>query len=172
MITAPSMMMPKSIAPRLIRLALTLFLEHPSDREQHREWDYEGSCDRGLKVSENKDRITMTSNAPSTRFFSTVAIVASTPDVSGHRSRGPRHRPEGSYRFDPAWRQRAAQRIVPGLADQEHRGTQYDLISVERGPHQSVDLCLPSRRRHLETRTGTPLRDPITICLISSMFAT
>ena len=81
MITAPSTMMPKSIAPRLIRLALTLFSTMPV---------MVNSIDSGMtqavaiaapEVAQRQEQTTTTRSAPSKRFFSTVAIVASTRRV-------------------------------------------------------------------------------------------
>lgn len=72
------MMMPKSSAPRLMRLALTLYVTMPVKVN---------SMDSGMTMAvisaarmlpRNRNRITMTSVAPSSRFFLTVAMALST----------------------------------------------------------------------------------------------
>ncbi|SVJ79532.1 Uncharacterised protein [Klebsiella pneumoniae] len=76
--TAPSTMMPKSSAPRLIRLALTLLPTIPVKVN---------SIDSGMMVAvinaarmlpRNRKSTAITSAAPSTRFFFTVATALST----------------------------------------------------------------------------------------------
>ncbi|MNF63404.1 hypothetical protein D3C84_451070 [compost metagenome] len=71
-------MMPKSRAPRLIRLALTLLLNIPVKVN---------SIDSGITIAvisaarmlpRNRNRIAITRIAPSTRFFFTVAMALST----------------------------------------------------------------------------------------------
>ena len=78
MTTAPSMMMPKSSAPRLIKLALILLPAIP---------EMVNSMDNGMTIAaitaarkfpRNTNRTIMTSKAPRTRFSVTVSIVAST----------------------------------------------------------------------------------------------
>ena len=75
--TAPSTMIPKSIAPRLMRLPLTPSLVIPAAAS---------SMDKGIAavtikaartLPSSSSRIAATSNAPSARFFQTVRNVAS-----------------------------------------------------------------------------------------------
>ena len=79
--TAPSTMIPKSRAPRLIRLALTFWLTMPLKVN---------SIDSGMTIAvstaarrlpRNRNSTAITSTAPSTRFFLTVAMALSTSTV-------------------------------------------------------------------------------------------
>ncbi|MNV66194.1 hypothetical protein D3C71_1589360 [compost metagenome] len=81
MTTAPSTMMPKSSAPRLIRLALTLLLNMPVKVN---------SIDNGMTMAvisaarmlpRNRNSTAITRIAPSMRFFFTVAMALSTSVV-------------------------------------------------------------------------------------------
>ncbi|MOA50693.1 hypothetical protein D3C78_1737480 [compost metagenome] len=76
--TAPSTMMPKSSAPRLMRLALTLLENIPVKVN---------SIDNGITIAvmiaarmlpRNRKRIAITRIAPSIRFFLTVVMALST----------------------------------------------------------------------------------------------
>ena len=55
MMTAPSTMSPKSIAPRLIRLPLVRVCDHADRGEQHRERDGERRDERGAEVAEHEE---------------------------------------------------------------------------------------------------------------------
>ena len=83
-ITAPSTIRPKSSAPRLIRLADTPDCTMPV---------MVASMDKGItaaviraarRLPSNRNSTTITSNAPSSRFFSTVAIALSTKVVRSY----------------------------------------------------------------------------------------
>lgn len=78
MITAPSTMMPKSIAPRLIRLALTLLSTMPDIVISMESGMTQAVISAARILPRIRNRTTMTSAAPSRRFFATVAMVAST----------------------------------------------------------------------------------------------
>jgi hypothetical protein len=78
MITAPSMMIPKSIAPRLMRFALTLSSTMPVTVNSIDSGMTQAVAIAALKLPRTRKRTTITSRAPSRRFFSTVAMVAST----------------------------------------------------------------------------------------------
>ncbi len=78
MMTAPSMMMPKSMAPRLIRLALTLFATMPVMVNSMDSGITHAVAIAALKLPRIKNRTTITRRAPSMRFLWTVATVAST----------------------------------------------------------------------------------------------
>ncbi|MNY19762.1 hypothetical protein D3C86_1532090 [compost metagenome] len=81
MTTAPSTMMPKSSAPRLIRLALMPAATMPVNVN---------SIDNGITIAvisaarrlpRNRNSTATTSAAPSSRFFLTVAMALSTSTV-------------------------------------------------------------------------------------------
>ncbi len=79
--TAPSTIIPKSSAPRLIKLALIFFCAIPV-KVNSMESGITQAVIRAARIfPKNKNSITITSTAPSTRFFCTVLIAFSTRDV-------------------------------------------------------------------------------------------
>ncbi len=78
MMTAPSTMMPKSIAPKLIRLALTLLSTMPVTVIAIDSGMMQAVTKAARILPSSRNSTTTTSAAPSSKFFSTVRIVAST----------------------------------------------------------------------------------------------
>ncbi len=78
MITAPSTIRPKSSAPRLIRLPDTLFSTIPVIVISIATGMTAAVMSAARIFPSRRNRTRITSDAPSARFFSTVAIVAST----------------------------------------------------------------------------------------------
>ncbi|MNC15728.1 hypothetical protein D3C75_635530 [compost metagenome] len=76
--TAPSTMMPKSSAPRLIRLALTLLLNMPVKVNNIDNGMTMAVISAARMLPRNRNNTAMTRMAPSTRFFFTVAMAFST----------------------------------------------------------------------------------------------
>ncbi len=81
MITAPSTIKPKSKAPRLIKFPDTLFSTMPVIVISMAIGITRAVMRAARKFPRRRNRITMTSNAPSARFFSTVLMVFSTKVV-------------------------------------------------------------------------------------------
>ena len=143
--TAPSMMMPKSMAPRLIRLALTLFSTMPVMVNSIDSGMTQAVTMAALKFPRSRNRMTMTSSAPSSRFFSTVAMVAST------RCGAVVDRPR-----DDAVRQRAGDLLqlrghalrdgAAVLADQQHGGAEHGFLAVQRRGAGAQFRALPRPR--------------------------
>ena len=75
------MMMPKSIAPRLIRLALIRFSTMPVMVNSMASGMTQAVTKAARKLPRMRNSTTTTSSAPSSRFFSTVQMVASTRRV-------------------------------------------------------------------------------------------
>ena len=71
-------MMPKSMAPRLIRLALILFSTMPVMVKSIDSGMTQAVTKAARKLPRIRNSTTTTSSAPSSRFFSTVRTVAST----------------------------------------------------------------------------------------------
>ena len=78
MMTAPSTMMPKSIAPRLIRLALTLLSTMPVIVNSMERGMTKAVISAARKLPRIRNSTAITSAAPSRRLVSTVLMVAST----------------------------------------------------------------------------------------------
>ena len=78
MMTAPSTIRPKSSAPRLIRLPDTRRAFIPDAVISIVIGMTAAVMSAARMLPSSRNRTTMTSNAPSVRFFSTVAIVALT----------------------------------------------------------------------------------------------
>ena len=72
MMTAPSTMMPKSIAPRLIRLALTLLSTMPVIVNSIDSGMTQAVISAARMLPRIRNSTAITSAAPSMRFFSTV----------------------------------------------------------------------------------------------------
>ena len=81
MTTAPSMISPKSTAPRLIRLPDTRPCTMPVMANRKESGMARETMIAARTLPSSKRSTTMTSTAPSTRFFSTVAMVRSTNSV-------------------------------------------------------------------------------------------
>ena len=79
--TAPSTINPKSIAPKLIKLALTpnTFIKPRANNMDNGMAD--ATISPALKFPKNKTKTKMTIRAPSIKFFSTVAMARSTRSV-------------------------------------------------------------------------------------------
>ncbi len=75
------MMMPKSSAPRLIRLALTLLATMPEKVNSIANGMMQAVMSAARMLPRNRKRMAMTRMAPSRRFFFTVAIALSTSVV-------------------------------------------------------------------------------------------
>ena len=78
MITAPSTISPKSSAPRLIRLALILALQHAGSRHQHGQRNDQRRDERRAEIAEQGEQDQDHQQRAFARFLATVAIVAST----------------------------------------------------------------------------------------------
>ena len=84
MTTAPSTIIPKSNAPKLIRLALIFCSAIPAKVNNMDSGITQAVISAARKFPKNKNRITMTRIAPSTRFFCTVLIARSTKSVRSY----------------------------------------------------------------------------------------
>ena len=80
MITAPSTIRPKSSAPRLIKLPETPSLFMPMAAISIEIGMTRAAIMAARILPSRRNSTAITSKAPSTRFFSTVAIVASTSE--------------------------------------------------------------------------------------------
>ena len=78
MMTAPSTISPKSIAPRLIRLPLIRPCNMPMAVSSIESGIASAVISAARKLPSSRNSTTMTSSAPSARLFATVSIVAST----------------------------------------------------------------------------------------------
>ncbi|MGY4469418.1 hypothetical protein ACVWWK_005127 [Bradyrhizobium sp. LB9.1b] len=78
MITAPSTMMPKSIAPRLIKFALTLVSTMPVIVMAMDSGMTQATTSAARILPRIRNSTATTRAAPSSRLFSTVRMVAST----------------------------------------------------------------------------------------------
>ena len=76
--TAPSTIMPKSSAPRLIRLALTLLVNMPVKVNSIASGITIAVISAARMLPKNRNNTATTSSAPSKRFFFTVAMAFST----------------------------------------------------------------------------------------------
>ncbi len=83
-ITAPSTISPKSIAPRLIKLPDTLLLTIPVMANNILNGMTSAVINAARIFPSNKNNTTMTSRAPSNRFFCTVLSVLSTNVVRSY----------------------------------------------------------------------------------------
>ena len=81
MMTAPSTMRPKSSAPRLMRFADVRVWSMPVSVISIATGMTAAVISAARKLPSSRNRITMTSSAPSARFFCTVEIVRSTSAV-------------------------------------------------------------------------------------------
>ena len=81
MMTAPSTIKPKSSAPKLIKLALTPVCTIPVIVANIARGMTAAVMMAARTLPKSKNKTTMTSNAPSTRFFLTVSIALSTKAV-------------------------------------------------------------------------------------------
>ncbi len=79
--TAPSTIIPKSIAPRLIKLPDTLLATMPLTANSILKGITHAVISAARTFPSRMKSTTITSTAPSNRFFSTVAIVLSTREV-------------------------------------------------------------------------------------------
>ena len=81
MITAPSTISPKSIAPKLIKLALTpkIFINPKANNKD--KGIAEATIKPALKLPRNRIKTKITINAPSIKFVSTVLIARFTRSV-------------------------------------------------------------------------------------------
>ena len=164
MMTAPSTMMPKSIAPRLIRLALTLVSTMPV---------IVNSIDSGMTQAVTiaarmlpriRNSTAITSSAPSSRFFSTVCdggfdqvgAVVDRPRDDAVRQRLPIVLELGG----DALRDGAAV-----LADQQHGGAEHRLLAVERRRARAQVLALAALRRRRGPGPGCRRAMPMTMSL-------
>ena len=159
MMTAPSTMMPKSSAPRLMR-----FAADPCSRPCP---SWSCSIESGMtsavmsaarKLPRNRKRMTMTRSAPSTRFFSTVAMVASTS--VGAVVDGPR---DDAFGERAGWissqrsRRRACEtaRLFSPISMNDR--PEHDLLAVLAWPRPSAVRRPATTSATSRTRTGTPL---------------
>lgn len=78
------MMMPKSSAPRLMRLALTFWFTMPVKVKSIDSGITSAVISAARMLPRNRNRIAMTSTAPSNRFFFTVAMALSTSTVRSY----------------------------------------------------------------------------------------
>ena len=128
MMTAPSTMMPKSMAPRLIRLALTLILHHAGDREEHRKRNDARRGDGGPDVSQNQEQ----NGDHQDRTFEEI-------DLDGCDGRFDEAGTVVDGMRDHAVRQRPSDLLELGghalcngaavFADQQHGGAQHDFLA-------------------------------------------
>ena len=81
MITAPSTISPKSIAPKLIRLALTPKIFIIPNANSIDNGMAEATINPALRFPRNSTKTKITINAPSIKFFSTVLIALPTKSV-------------------------------------------------------------------------------------------
>ena len=95
--TAPSTMIPKSSAPRLIRFALTFALTMPVNVISIDSGITSAVISAARMLPRNRNRIAITRIAPSSRFFLTVATAFSTSTVRSYT--GTARTPDGSVRF-------------------------------------------------------------------------
>ena len=79
----------------------------------------------------NRNSTTMTSSAPSSRFFSTVAMVASTSGC-GRRPSARRRPPGSDFAIVLELGGDALRDGAAVLADQQHGGAEHGLLAVER----------------------------------------
>ncbi len=167
--TAPSMMMPKSSAPRLMRLALMRWFTMPVKVN---------SIDSGITsavmmaarmLPRNRNRIAITSTAPSSRFFFTVAMALSTSTVRSYTVTA----------FTPSGRVRLISCILRSTACETLR--LFSPISMNTVPSTTsrpLSVAAPVRSSWpmptcatSDTRSGTPCALPrITLPMSSADF--
>ena len=108
--TAPSMIRPKSIAPRLIRFPEMPKLHHAGHREEHRERDDERDDDRGAPVAEQREE----DDDHEHRAFDEVRLDGAgscdSPAPSGRKADGSRRRAGASLNVVELSRRTAARR--------------------------------------------------------------
>ena len=80
-ITAPSTINPKSIAPKLIKLALTPNTFIKAKANSIAKGIADATINPALKFPKKRTKTKMTINAPSIKFFSTVLIARPTNSV-------------------------------------------------------------------------------------------
>ena len=171
MMTAPSTMMPKSIAPRLIRLALTLRLHHAGDGKQHRQRNDAGGDDRGTDVAEDQKQHGDDQQRAFEQVlldgrdggFDQVGAVVDRPRDDALRER--LRRSSSSL----AATRCATARLFSPISSMAVPST----VSLPSNVAAPVRRSLPSRTSATSrTRTGMPPREPMTMSRISSTFAT
>ena len=106
MMTAPSTIRPKSKAPRLMRLPETLFSTIPVIIRRKDSGITAAVMSAARKLPRRTNRTTITSSAPSARFFSTVDTVASTSSERSYTVLATT--PPGSERFTSSKRSATA----------------------------------------------------------------
>ena len=170
MMTAPSTMMPKSIAPRLIRLALTRVSTMPVIVNSIASGITQAVTIAARMFPRTRNSTAITSSAPSTRFFSTVSMVASTRRVRSYTVRATT--PSGRDFLTSsslAATRCATARLFSPISSMAVPST----VSLPSNVAAPVRRSLPSRTSATSrTRTGMPPRVPMTMSRISSAFAT
>ena len=168
MMTAPSTIRPKSIAPRLIRLALMPALQHPRRGQQHRERDDQRGDQRGAEVAEQQEQ----HHDDQQRALG---------EVLRHRARSSRRPARCGPARCGAGRRAAACGRSPHLGvDRRGDGAAVARRSASARcrprPPRPFALALPVRSSRpiatsatSRTRTGTPSRVATTTLRISSM---
>ncbi|CZH23965.1 Uncharacterised protein [Legionella pneumophila] len=168
--TAPSTIKPKSRAPKLIKLALILLVTIPV---------MVNSMDRGITMAvisaartlpKNKNRMTQTNSAPSSRLFFTVLIVAFTSKVRLYTVTA--STPSGSVlliSFILAATRSDTVRLFSPISINTVPKTTSLLFSVAAPVRNSLPNATSATSR---IRTGVPSKLAMTIFSMSAMFLT
>ncbi len=168
--TAPSTIMPKSSAPRLIRLALTLLVNIPVKVNNIARGITIAVINAARMLPRNRNNTATTSSAPSKRFFFTVAMAFSTRLVRSYTVTATT--PAGSERlisasfFATAW-------------DTVRLFSPINMNTVPSTTSRPFSVAAPVRSSRpmstcatLRTRIGVPSEVVITILAMSSIDAT
>ena len=161
--TAPSTMIPKSSAPRLIRFALTFALTIPVKVISIDSGITSAVISAARMLPRNRNSTAITSTAPSSRFFFTVATAFSTSTVRSYT--GIAFTPAGSVRFTSS--------IFAATAfDTVRLFSPINMNTVPSTTSSPFDVAAPVRSSRPTSTTPTSfIRTGTPPTLVSTMFA-